>query len=320
MCREDSTLSRYTVGKSEMDHRTPEPQRRGLSGGEISLGFTRRTGHCHGVRRSAIPFVSALPFLMLFPEGHSYGQTNRRVETEASPYFTLQPRAGDTLYYIGFRTIVLSAPGLDHSNVSPSGSDANFKILPGSTADDLKMTTSARIEGEFQVENAPYELRDHGDTECFQGKCYPEHSATAMVAKATVWGVPAGPLHAGMSWTTYISYPWEFGPPGKQTIRVVSVDPGDGTVVLTRDGAGDGPRDRAGSTTTVTRDKKSFTVSVRRGHTHWSGQATIRHGLIVSDECLSDAVVELSSPEFGTVTGRERMFMAIMQHPEAFDY
>jgi hypothetical protein len=42
--------------------------------------------------------------------------------------------------------------------------------------------------------------------------------------------------------------------------------------------------------------------------------------LIIADECLADAEVELSSPEFGTVTGRERMFMALMQHPEAIPF
>jgi hypothetical protein len=117
-----------------------------------------------------------------------------------------------------------------------------------------------------------------------------------------------------------VSHAWEFGPPGKQTIRVISVDPQDGHVTLTRDGEGDGPREQAGKTTEVMKGGKSYTVSVKRGYTHWSGKATIQHGLIVSDECLSDAEVELSSPEFGTVTGRERMFMAIMQHPAAIPY
>ena len=269
---------------------------------------------------SVLMLVSAFPALLLCAATHSFGQTKAAAGDGVSPYFTVQPHPGDTLYYIGFRTMVLSAPGLDHSIVDPSGSDADFKILPGSTANDLKMTTSARIEGKFQVQDAPYELRDHGDTECFQGKCYAEHSATAMVAKASVWGLPAGPLHPGMSWTTDISYAWEFGPPGKQTIRVISVNPEEGTVILTRDGEGDGPRDQAGSATTVMKGGKSYTVSVKRGHTHWSGKATIQHGLIVSDERLSDAEVELSSPEFGTVTGRERMFMALMQHPEAIPF
>jgi hypothetical protein len=110
------------------------------------------------------------------------------------------------------------------------------------------MTTSARIEGQFQVENAPYELRDRGDTECFQGSCSPERSARALV--------------------------------------------------LTRGGEGDGPRAQAGTTAVVMKGGQSYTVSVKRGRTHWSGKATIQHGLIVSDACLSDAEVELLSPEF----------------------
>ena len=141
-----------------------------------------------------------------------------------------------------------------------------------------------------------------------------------MVAKASIWGLPAGPLHAGMSWTVEVSHGWEFGPAGKQTIRVISVNPEDGSVILTRDGEGDGPPDPVSNTTVVTKGGQSYTVSVKHGHTHWSGKATIQHGLIISDECLADAEVELSSPEFGKVTGRERMFMALMQHPAAIPY
>jgi hypothetical protein len=266
------------------------------------------------------PYASTSALVLLCAGTGAFGQTKPVSGEPASVYFTLQPHPGEDLYYIGFRTMVISAAGLDRSVVSPSGSEASFRILPGSTSDDLKMITSARIEGQFQVENAPYELRDRGDTECFQGKCSPERSASAMVAKASIWGLPAGALHAGSSWTVQIDYAWEFGPPGKQTIRVISVDPKDGSVVLTRDGAGDGPRAQAGETTVVTKGGQSYTVAVKRGHTHWSGKATIQHGMIVADECLSDAEVELSSPEFGKVTGRERMFMAIMQHPEPIPY
>jgi hypothetical protein len=267
-----------------------------------------------------VMLATVSPALLLRAGTPAFGQTQPVSADEKSAYFTMQPNPGEILYYIGFRTMVISAPALDRSVVSPSGSEASFTILPGSTSSDLKMTTSARIEGQFQVENAPYELRDHGDTECFQGKCSPDHSASSMVAKASIWGLPAGPLHAGMSWTVEISHAWEFGPAGKQTIRVISVDPEDGSVVLTRDGEGDGPRAQAGNTTVVTKGGHSYTVSVKRGRTHWSGKATIQHGLIVSDECLADAEVELSSPKFGKMTGRERMFMALMQHPEPIQY
>jgi hypothetical protein len=269
---------------------------------------------------SRIIFASAFSILLFSTRNVISGQTKPSAEDKASVYFTVRPHPGEILYYIGFRTVVISAPGLDHSDVSSSGSEASFTILSGSTSNDLKMVTSARIEGQFQVENAPYELSDRGDTECFQGKCYPDHSASSMVAKASIWGLPAGSLHAGMSWTVGIRHAWEFGPAGKQTIRVISVDSEDGSVILTRDGEGDGSPEGARNTTVVSKGGQSYTVSVKRGHTHWSGKATLRHGLIVSDECLSDAEVELSSPEFGKVTGRERMFMALMQHPEAIQY
>jgi hypothetical protein len=262
----------------------------------------------------------AVLVLALSPGTHAFCQTKPAAANAVSPYFTVQPHPGDKLYYIGFRTVAISAPGLDRSLVDSSGSEAEMEVLPGSTALDLKMTISARIEGAFQAENAPYELRDHGDIECFQGDCHPERSSTAPVAKGSVWGLPTGPLHPGMTWTTDLDYTWEFGPPGNQTIRVISVEPKTGTVILVRDGNGDGPRSGAKDITTVIKGGKSYTVSIKRGRTHWSGKATIQHGMIVSDECLSDAEVVLSSREFGAVTGRERMFNAIMQYPEPFAY
>jgi hypothetical protein len=264
--------------------------------------------------------ATAFLVLAFSPWTQVSAQTKSIASNAVSPYFTVQPHPGDKLYYIVFRTVALSAPGLDRSLVDSTGGESEMEVLPGSTSLDLKMTTSSRIEGVFQVENAPYELRDRGDTECFQGHCRPERSSTTAVAKGSVWGLPSGPLHPGMTWTKDINYTWEFGPPGKQTIRVISVDPKSGTVVVARNGDGDGPRGQEKDTTTVVKGGKSYTVSIKRGHTHWSGKATIQHGMIVSDECLADAEIVLSSPEFGTVTGRERMFNAIMQYPEPFAY
>jgi hypothetical protein len=103
---------------------------------------------------SMIILASAFSVLLFSAGNIISGQTKPSAEGKASAYFTLQPHPGEILYYIGFRTVVISAPGLDRSVVSPSGSEAIFKILPGSTSNDLKMTTSARIEGQFQVENA----------------------------------------------------------------------------------------------------------------------------------------------------------------------
>jgi hypothetical protein len=69
------------------------------------------------------------PALLLFPGTPVLGQAKSTPADEASAYLTLQPHPGETLYYIGFRTMVISAPDLDRSVVSPSGSEASFKIV-----------------------------------------------------------------------------------------------------------------------------------------------------------------------------------------------
>ncbi|MGC2661299.1 MAG: hypothetical protein WA324_25375 [Bryobacteraceae bacterium] len=109
--------------------------------------------------------------------------------------------------------------------------------------------------------------------------------------------------------------PWELGPPGIQTVTVVSVDKTNGVTVLKREGSGAGPYAGAQDSMTVKKGGKPYKAAIKYGTTHWSGQAVIRQGVIVSDELLCYTPVELSSPELGTIQATERQYLSVLEHP-----
>jgi hypothetical protein len=96
---------------------------------------------------------------------------------------------------------------------------------------------------------------------------------------------------------------------------VLSVDKVNGVVILKREGHGTGSYEGARDTALIKRDGKQYHVTVKRGDTHWVGQAVFKHGVVVSDELLCDTSVDLSSPEIGTIKASERQYMSLLQHP-----
>ena len=80
-----------------------------------------------------------------------------------------------------------------------------------------------------------------------------------------------------------------------------SIDKTNGVTVLKREGSGAGPYEGAQDSMTVKKDGKPYKVAIKYGMAHWSGQAVIRQGVIVSDELLCYTPVELSSLELGTL-------------------
>ena len=86
-------------------------------------------------------------------------------------------------------------------------------------------------------------------------------------------------------------------------------------MVLKREGEGVGSYEGSRDTATVKKDGKTYTVKATFGKAHWTGQAVIQRGVIVSDELLCTTSLELSSPEFGTSQAQERQYMSVLEHP-----
>ena len=91
-----------------------------------------------------------------------------------------------------------------------------------------------------------------------------------------LWGTPPSTIQAGATWTARLPQPWEAGPPGAQTVRVLSIDPANDRIVLQRTGSGVGAP-RYEKLTPINGVTPSY------GTNTWSGVTVIRRGLIESD-------------------------------------
>lgn len=143
------------------------------------------------------------------------------------------------------------------------------------------------------MQDSSGDYRDHGTTMCFNGKCRFTTDASGPLFNPTFWGDPKGKLVSGQSWRVELKQPWEFGPPGLQTVTVVSVDKQSGIVILKREGEGIGPYEGGKDSLVIKKDGKQYKVAARYGRAHWVGQAVFQHGIVVSDELLCITPLEL---------------------------
>ena len=222
---------------------------------------------------------------------------------------------GQTISDITYRVISMHAPGMEEK-VFQAPSTGTLTILPNSTAQTIRWSFVGRADGNGSFKGMAGEYRDQLAQTCIDNKCTANTDASAPFYKANMWGAPVGDLITGRTWTVTLPSAWELGPPGMQRITVLSVDKVNGIVMLKREGDGTGAYAGARDVTTIKKDGKSYTVAVKRGLAHWSGQAIFQHGIVLSDELLCVTPVQLSSPEVGVIQAQERQYMSVLQHPE----
>jgi hypothetical protein len=233
-------------------------------------------------------------------------------------YLKPHPSAGQTQSDVTYRVIAIHGDGMEDSVVQIPAT-GTYTFLPSGSSDTIKWTISVRMDGRMAMKDAAGEYRDNGTTMCFQGKCNFMTDASGPFFNPTLWGQPQGELSPGRSWTVELKQPWELGPPGKQTVTVLSMDAKNGIVILKRDGEAVGPYEGGQPSLTIKKEGKPYKVDVKYGLAHWSGQAVFRHGVVVSDELLCVTPLELSSPELGVIHAVERQYMSVLEHPDPID-
>ena len=154
-------------------------------------------------------------------------------------------------------------------------------------------------------------IKDGGRTICWKGHCSPATDASGVSINPLLWGTPKGKLHAGQTWEVAISTPWELGPPGKETVKVISVDPVNDIVTLERTGDGEGESASESKKLHLVKDSKTYAVEISAGKAKWDGLTTFRHGIILSDELLVERTVTVISKELGQSTGIERQYILL---------
>jgi hypothetical protein len=96
-----------------------------------------------------------------------------------------------------------------------------------------------------------------------------------------------------------VAVPWELGPAGVQTARVVSIDPLNNSYTYERKGEDDGEAENEIKNEPLLKDKKTSVVDVTPGKGSWSGNTTFCRGFIMSDVLLVRRSVRVSSKEIG---------------------
>ena len=232
----------------------------------------------------------------------------------ADAYFTLRLTKGETYANIFSKAISIKGRGFKEivSRISGTGMDTVVDPNPHAPVFD----GTYRYDG-YPAGTGRMEIRNHGETYCSKKKCVVDAESSGLSFNPLLWGMPPPRLKPGTTWQIKIGQPWELGPPGSETVRVVSLDPVNHIVTLDRWGSGSGESDSEDAHMVhITVGNKTDVAKVLPGPSHWSGQTVFQHGIILSDVILMERPVTLIS-RLGTFHGMEREYTLLNAMPHS---
>ncbi len=230
----------------------------------------------------------------------------------SASYFKPQLKPGETYTNVFSKTISIKGKGFKEivSRISGSASDTVVDANP----DNPVFHGTDRYDG-FAEGASKYELRDGGKTYCSKGKCITDAESSGLSFNPLLWGTPPRDLKPGMTWKITIAQSWELGPPGTETVRVVSLNPVNYVVMLDRWGNGSGESDSEDAHMAhITVGDQTAVATIVPGPSRWSGQTVFRHGIILSDVILIERPVTLVS-KLGKFEGVEREYTLLNAMP-----
>lgn len=206
------------------------------------------------------------------------------------------------------RTVAFQINGFDPlvSRVSGTGIYKVKQITPEQIVTDATFLYDGR-----PASRGESTIKDGGRTLCWKDNCSTATDASGVSINPLLWGTPKGRLHVGQSWEVRIALPWELGPPGQETVKVISIDPLNDSITLERSGQGEGDAANEIKKIPLVKDKKTYVVEVSAGKAKWSGYTTFRRGVILSDVLLMERPVTVTSKEFGQSSGTEREYILL---------
>jgi hypothetical protein len=228
------------------------------------------------------------------------------------PALAAGPSPGQTFTNIFSRTTTYKTEGFDEVIQQVSG-NATYMVK---TATRQKLV----FAGQFHVESktgysGDVEYRGNGRTVCYDGSCELNNQASGLLFNSFLWGVPPRKLRQGLKWNVMIDQPWELGPPGKQTVTVILMDPANHWIVLKREGSGEGRFSQDPQQVQITKAGTTYMVSMTPHKSHWAGYTTFHQGIIVSDELLVTREVTLSSAELGNLSATQQRYILLNAMP-----
>lgn len=206
------------------------------------------------------------------------------------------------------RTIAFQVNGFEPLVYRTSGTGIYKveRVTPGEI-----VTDSAFLYDGRPASTGETTIKDGGRTICWKGNCSVATDASGVSINPLLWGMPSGKLHSGQSWEVNINVPWELGPAGKETVKVLSVDVSNDSITLQRTGEGEGDSASEIKKLHLVKDKKTYEVEISAGKAKWDGTTTFRRGIILSDELLVERPITVTSKELGQSTGIERQYILL---------
>jgi hypothetical protein len=244
--------------------------------------------------------------------GFSFAGKGLGNNQKADLYLTPKLRIGETLSNIFSRTISYKPESADEAVWRASGT-AIYTVVDNSPA-------NLSLDGQFRYDGRPQStgktvIKDSGKTLCYKDKCGLNTDASGLLYNPFLWGNPNGALKTGATWNVSLTEPWELGPPGQETVTVMSVDPVNHSVTLKREGSGEGFFADDAKQIHVNKEGKPYLVDVVPGKSHWTGYTTFREGVVISDELLVDRSVTLVSKELGSIPTAQREYILLNAMP-----
>ena len=207
------------------------------------------------------------------------------------------------------RTVAFHVEGFDDLVKRVSGTAA-YKVLEISPQ---QVTLDARglFDGLQPASHKKYFIKDGGRTTVSDGRDRQLTDASGVSINPMLWGAPKGTLRVGDTWEVQLPIPWELGPTGKQTVKVVAIDPLNDGITLQREGAGGGEFADDIKTLPLIKDKQTYRVDVTPGEAKWNGYTTFQRGIIMSDVLIVVRQITVTSKELGQSTGTERQYILL---------
>lgn len=237
--------------------------------------------------------------------------------THADPsgaYFGLHLQRGETITDIFSKTISIKGNGFQEVALRISGSATYSTLDPSPSAPVFR--EQYRYDGRGGGDET-ITLRDDGQSYCTDGKCSVDSDSSGVAFNPLLWGAPPQSVKSGTSWQVTVRQPWELGPPGRETVRVASLDPVNHVVMLDRTGTGTGESNEEDAHSThISVGGKSVQVQIVPGRSHWRGRTVFQSGIILSDVILIERPVTLISKQ-GTFHGVEREYTLLNALPMA---
>lgn len=150
---------------------------------------------------------------------------------DASRCLETQMRVSQEIGNVFSQTISFQVNGFDPfvRRMSGTGIYKVEKVTP----EQIVMSSSFLYDGN-PVSRGETTVKDGGRATCWKGDCSTSTDASGVSINPLLWGAPKGKLHVGQTWEVAITVPWELGPVGKQTIKVISIDRSNDSITLER--------------------------------------------------------------------------------------